>query len=47
MPAAPKTRPVRHFTRPLRAWLTALTAEVTPTTKSEAAMASLGSSPAT
>ena len=47
MPAAPKIRPVRHITRPPRAWLNTLTAEVTPTTNREAAIASLASNPAT
>ncbi len=47
IPAAPKLTPVRHRTRPARAWLTAPTAEVTPTTTSEAAIASLAGSPAT
>jgi hypothetical protein len=47
MPAAPKTSPVRQRTRPARACPTTLTAAVTPTTTSEAAIASFASMPAT
>src|SRR6185312_3976624 len=47
MPAAPNSRPVRQRTRPARAWPTALTAEVAPTTTSEAVIASAVGMPAT
>jgi hypothetical protein len=47
MPAAPKTRPVRHLPRPFRAWVAALTSDVTPTTKRDVVIASFGSNPAT
>ena len=47
MLAAPKMSPVRHWTLPMRAWVRVLSTEVAPTTKSDAAMASLGSIPAT
>ena len=47
MPAAPKTTPVRHRTLPARVWAKVLISEVTPTMNNDAAMASLGSVPAT
>ena len=47
IPAAPKTSPVRHRTRPWRAWGTRLTRLVTPTMNSEPAAAWCGVHPAT
>jgi len=47
IPATPKIKPVRHWTRPARAWVIALTAEVTPTMNREDAIACFASKPAT
>jgi hypothetical protein len=45
MPAPAKTRAVRQTTLPARAWATAATAEVAPTTRSDEAMALFSSMP--
>lgn len=47
MPAAPNSNPLRHRTLPARTWPTNAATAVTPTTNSDAAMASLASIPAT
>lgn len=47
IPARPKTSPVRHRMRPARAWPTALTTLVTPTTNRDMAIADLAGTPAT
>src|ERR1700741_5462202 len=42
MPAAPNSRPLRHWTRPARAWVMVLTVLVTPTTRRDVAIALFG-----